>query len=84
MSASPSPLTDRQARPALTDLQNKRAADVLQRNDSWIIANRRMKREAETRRRRAMPVAKRCRTQAKRDKTLTLTLVLTMKVVWKS
>lgn len=34
---------------ALTDLQNKRAADVIQRNGSWVIANRRMKKEAATR-----------------------------------
>lgn len=37
---------------ALTDLQNKRAADVIQRNGSWIIANRRMKREADIRAKR--------------------------------
>jgi len=37
---------------ALTDLQNKRAAEVIQRNGSWVIANRRMLREAVTRRKR--------------------------------
>lgn len=37
---------------ALTELQNKRAADVLQRNGSWTIANRRMKREADIREKR--------------------------------
>ncbi len=39
---------------ALTDLQNKRAAEVIQRNDSWTIANRRMQREAIKRSKRAL------------------------------
>jgi hypothetical protein len=43
---------------ALTDLQNKRAADVIQRNDHWVIANRRMKREAFTREKRAQAGSK--------------------------
>jgi hypothetical protein len=38
---------------ALTDLQNKRAADVIQRNGSWTVTNRRMKRDADTRRKKA-------------------------------
>lgn len=38
---------------ALTDLQNSRAADVEKRNDTWVVANRRMKREAFIREKRA-------------------------------
>jgi len=37
---------------ALTDIQNKRAGEVIQRNGSWTIANRRMKRESDTREKR--------------------------------
>jgi hypothetical protein len=37
---------------ALTDIQNKLAGDVQQRNGSWTIANRRMKREADIREKR--------------------------------
>jgi len=37
---------------ALTDIQNKLAGDVQQRNGSWLIANRRMKREADIREKR--------------------------------
>jgi hypothetical protein len=37
---------------AMTDIQNKLAGDVQQRNGSWSIANRRMKREAEIREKR--------------------------------
>lgn len=37
---------------AMTDIQNKRAGDVIQRNGSWTIANRRMKREADIREKR--------------------------------
>ena len=39
---------------ALTDLQNKLAAEVLQRNGSWVIANRRMKKEALRREKRVV------------------------------
>jgi len=38
---------------ALTDLQNKSAAEVIQRNGSCVIANRRMKRESVIRAKRA-------------------------------
>lgn len=38
---------------AMTDIQNKRAGDVIRRNGSWTIANRRMKREADIREKRA-------------------------------
>lgn len=38
---------------ALTDLQTSNAAVVEYRNNSWTIANRRMKREADTREKRA-------------------------------
>jgi hypothetical protein len=37
---------------AMTDIQNKLAGDVEQRNGSWLIANRRMKREADIREKR--------------------------------
>ena len=39
---------------ALTDLQNKLAADVEYRNGNWVITNRRMRREAETRQKRRL------------------------------
>lgn len=38
---------------ALTDLQTSNAAVVEYRNNSWTVANRRMKREADTREKRA-------------------------------
>jgi hypothetical protein len=37
---------------AFTDLQNKLAADLQQRNGTWTVANRRMKREADIREKR--------------------------------
>ncbi len=43
---------------ALTDIQNKRAGDVIQRNGSWVIANRRMLREAAIRAKRALAGSK--------------------------
>jgi len=39
---------------ALTELQTTGAADLLQRNGTWAIANRRMKKEAITREKRAV------------------------------
>jgi len=39
---------------AMTDIQNKLAGDVQQRNGSWSIANRRMKREADIREKRKL------------------------------
>src|ERR1017187_5137923 len=38
---------------SFTDLQTTGAADVEKRNDSWLIANRRMRKEAATRQKRA-------------------------------
>ena len=55
---------------AISDLQNKRAADVSQRNGIWTIANRRMKKEAEQRRKRAIAGSLGgSKTQAKRQPT---------------
>ena len=55
---------------ALTDLQNKLAAELHQRNGTWTIANRRMKREAETREKRAIAGSKGgSKTSAGREQT---------------
>jgi len=43
---------------ALTELQTTGAAEVQERNSSWVIANRRMKREAATREKRAVAGSK--------------------------
>lgn len=44
---------------ALADLKLKEAANIEQRNGSWLIVNRRMKREAEIREKRAVAGSKR-------------------------
>ncbi len=55
---------------ALTDLQTTGAALVEQRNGSWAIANRRMKREADTREKRALAGSiGGSKTQASREQT---------------
>lgn len=55
---------------ALTDLQNKLAADVEQRNGNWTIANRRMQREADLQAKRARAGSKGgSKTQANRERT---------------
>jgi hypothetical protein len=55
---------------ALIDLQNKRAADVTQRSGGWVVANRRMKREAERRAKRvAAGSIGGSKAQAKREQT---------------
>lgn len=55
---------------ALTDLQTTGAALAVYRNDSWLIANRRMRREAVTREKRAQAGSKGgSKTQSRREQT---------------
>lgn len=55
---------------ALTELQTLHVAEVHQRNGGWVVANRRMKREAETREKRALAGSiGGSKTQAQREQT---------------